>query len=353
MILEAYDHTMGTKNALFRHSDEIANNPLTPSRVKFSDLSIKIDELKCLDGNKQLSVQEVGDGSIIRLFDKTPFPKEETDVVCPHFLELKWANGCNFNCAWCYLNGTFRFRPHGKKPYLKDKDKITEHIKTFLQHIDKPALLNSGELSDSLVFEGTRFSLTNNIIPLFKEQKKHKLLILTKSDNISDLIKSESQDSAIISFTVNASEVSKKWEHKAPPPENRLKAAKKLFDKGYTIRLRIDPIVPINERGVAYTSLVDSIFSKFTPERITLGSLRGLQSTINNSQDTSWVEYLDESSNWGKKISLEKRTKMYKLLISYLRDRYDYKKIALCKETISMWKTLGLDYKKIRCNCTF
>jgi len=36
-------------------------------------------------------VKQVADGSIIKRFDKTPYPVKPTDVVCPHFLELKWA----------------------------------------------------------------------------------------------------------------------------------------------------------------------------------------------------------------------------------------------------------------------
>lgn len=338
---------------MLKYSNGINRGNADSYRVKFSDLSIKIEKVKNLSGVKELSVKEVGDGSIIKLFDKTPFPEQETDVVCPHFLELKWANGCRFNCNWCYLNGTFRFRPHGKSPYLKDKDKIINHVDTFLKYVDKPTILNSGELSDSLVFEGSKFSLTQNIIPLFKEQKKHKLLILTKSDNIKDLLKSDSQKQVIVSFTVNAYPVSKQWEDKAPHPKDRLKAAKKLFDAGYTVRLRVDPMVPVEGWGVEYTKLIDRIFSRFTPERITFGSLRGLQSTINGSKKTSWVKYLDESSNWGKKINFEKRARMYTLMIRYLKERYKYRKIALCKETIAMWNRLKLDYKKIRCNCTF
>ena len=46
-----------------------------------------------------------------------------------------------------------------------------------LQNVEEPYILNSGELSDSLVFEGCCFSLTKNIVPLFKQQYKHKLLI--------------------------------------------------------------------------------------------------------------------------------------------------------------------------------
>lgn len=353
MPFELQDWIMGNQNTLFKYSNGINKKNIAPYRVKFSDLSIKVEKIKSLNGTEQLSIKEIGDGSIIKLFDKTPFPEQETDVVCPHFLELKWANGCRFDCNWCFLNGTFRFRPNGKKPYLKDKDKIIEHIKTFLNSVERPSILNSGELSDSLVFEGSQFSLTKNIIPLFKEQNKHKLLILTKSNQIEDLLKSESQKHVIVSFTVNAYPVAKRWENKAPHPKERLKAAKKLYDAGYTIRLRIDPMVPIEGWGIEYTKLIDRIFNKFVPERITFGSLRGLQSTINNSKELSWVTYLDETSNWGKKINFEKRLKMYKLMIRYLKERYKYNKIGICKETIAMWKRLSLDYKKIKCNCMF
>ena len=41
--------------------------------------------------------------NIIRYFEKTP-----KDICCPHFYELNWAYGCKFNCAYCYLQGTFR-----------------------------------------------------------------------------------------------------------------------------------------------------------------------------------------------------------------------------------------------------
>jgi len=316
-----------------------------------SSLSLEYKRALRLDGNPFNSFSKIGDGSIITLFDKTPFPKDEHDVVCPHFVELKWANGCNFDCAWCYLNGTFRFRPYGKKPHLKEKEKIINHIKQYLEQVSTPSLLNSGELSDSLVFEGKENSLTNMIIPLFKEQNRHKLLILTKSANIKGILESKSQDSVIVSFSINSQKVSSRWENKAPSPLKRLQAAKELYDDGYNVRLRLDPMVPIQGWKNSYRAIIDRIFDHLVPERITLGSLRGLQSTINNSKDKSWVDYLDDRSNWGKKISFSKRADMYNYIISYLEDKYDYQDIGLCKETIGMWQEVGKDYKKIKCNC--
>jgi len=95
------------------------------------------------------------------------------------------------------------------------------------------------------------------------------------------------------------------------------------------------------------------IFKKFTPERITLGSLRGLQSTINGCTDRTWVRYLKESSNWGRKIDFETRYAMYSVLINELEKTYGFKNVALCKETLEMWSVLGLNYKNIKCNCVW
>ena len=330
---------------------ERALNDKTRYKVSKAFLSIELKNGLSLNGEVKPSFSTVSDGSIITIFDKTPFPKNKEDVVCPHFVELKWANGCNFDCAWCYLNGTFRMRPMKKKPYLKDKCKVVDHIKSYLEQNDVPSLLNSGELSDSLAFEGSENALSKLIIPLFKTQQRHKLLIVTKSANVGNILHSNSQDNVIVSFSINAFEVAKRWEKKAPHPKDRITAAKQLHDDGYVVRIRIDPIVPIDDWRKKYEQLIDYLFSKLIPERITIGSLRGLQSTINNSHDKTWTDYLDEKSNWGKKISLKKRFEMYSRIIKYLEKEFNFTDVGLCKETVEMWDELGRDYREIKCNC--
>lgn len=314
-------------------------------------IKISLKEYELLDGSTRLLVQHVGDGSIIRRFDKTPLPVRSTNVVCPHFLELKWAYGCPFDCAWCYLKGTFRFLPTRTKPVVKSYDKIESHIRRFLSELTTPEVLNTGEIADSLMSEGSSQPFSKFIIPIFESQSRHKVLFLTKSNNIRCLLEINSHNQVIISFSFNADEVAKKWERGAPPVARRIEAAKELTKAGYEVRIRIDPIVPIPDWEEHYTSLVDQIFASFTPERITLGSLRGLQSTINGSTDRSWVEYLKENSNWGKKVDFKTRYEIYASMIKKLKDVYRYEGVALCKETVAMWAKLGMDYRKIKCNC--
>jgi len=194
--------------------------------------------------SEKILVQKIKDESIIKRFDKTPPPSKPTDVVCPHFLELKWAYGCPFDCAWCYLKGTFRFRPEGTKPVIKDYKKIELHIERFLEEESVPEILNTGEIADSLMGESESKPFSKFIIPIFESQKIHKVLFLTKSSNIKNLLELDSNNQVIMSFSLNAIAVADKWE-KAPKAMRRLEAAKKLYGEGHEVRVRIDPMVPV------------------------------------------------------------------------------------------------------------
>jgi spore photoproduct lyase len=335
------------------------SNPAQVSLLNANQVVLKIPQIKIhykeyqqIDGAKKILVERVNDGSIISRFNKTPLPNKVTDVVCPHFLELKWAYGCPYDCAWCYLKGTFRFRPEGTSPVIKPFEKIEQHVRKFIEEVKIPEVLNTGEIADSLLHENNKTPFSKFIIPIFETQKIHKVLFLTKSSNVKNLLVINPHNQAIISFSLNAIPVSEKWE-KAPHVLKRIEAAKKVFDAGYQVRVRIDPMVPIENWQKHYLELLDIIFEKFSPERITLGSLRGLQSTINGCSDKSWVKYLKESSNWGKKVDFKTRYEMYSLLINNLRARFNFTNIALCKETLAMWNALKMNYWEIRCNCVW
>jgi len=340
----------GNDRIIFLKGNPIKMSLAVSRPGKIGRIKIHCKEYKQIDGRKETMVGRVNDGSIITRFDKTPLPKWRTDVVCPHFLELKWAYGCPYDCAWCYLKGTFRFQPNGTSPVVKPYEKIELHTRKFLEEVKIPEILNAGEIADSLMHENVELPFSKFIIPMFETQELHKVLFLTKSSNVNNLLEIEPHNQAIISFSLNAIAVAKRWE-KAPSVLKRIEAARKLFEAGYEVRIRIDPMVPIENWQEEYMQLLDILFDSFIPERITLGSLRGLQSTINGCTDKSWVKYIGESSSWGKKIDFKMRYAMYSTIINQLKNKYSFNEMALCKETVEMWDALKMDYKKIRCNC--
>ncbi|MBT9146094.1 MAG: Spore photoproduct lyase [candidate division WS2 bacterium] len=190
----------------------------------------------------------------------------------------------------------------------------------------------------------------------FEEQEKHKLLLLTKSSNVEFLIE-RPREQTIVSFSISAPMVWERWEKKTPPPVKRIDAARKVSEIGYETRIRIDPIFPIKNWQRCYDQLLNMIFSKLTPSRITLGTPRGLRKTLMFSKDLSWTEYFAEDSGWGKKLSSADRKEIYLFFHDRLSD-LGFNKIALCKETVSMWEELEREAGIFKswgrgCNCAW
>ena len=309
---------------------------------------IHIGEYETLTGEVKSLVARVGDGSIIVRFDKTPPPRSAEDIVCPHFLELKWALGCPFNCAWCYLQGTMRMYAQKKAPTYRlaiYEDNPYAHIERALRTLfrlpfpDEPELLNAGELSDALMSEREPFPFTRFAVPLFETQDRYRLLLLSKAPWIENLVEMGPHRQTVVSFSLNAEAVAKRWE-KAPPVRDRIEAAARVAQVGYEARVRVDPIVPYPDGKwlTGYLRLLDQILTHFRPSRITLGSLRGLQSTINAASDRTWVDYLSERSRWGRRMPEQKRLEAFGNIIEHLRTRHDYTQVALCKEPVSVWR---------------
>lgn len=282
---------------------------------------------------------------IVSLFHKTP-----ADIACGRFWEVRWAYGCPLDCNYCYLRGTMRGR-------MKPSPLKTEHVVTALDeafaNIEVPSIFNTGELSDSLMYP----SLMEKIVDKFEEQSKHKVALLSKmGTRYIDFLLTKLRKQTICAWSVNATEVAKRWEKAAAPPEERIKAAKMVSEVGYDTRIRIDPIFPIFEWKKHYEEIIDKIFSQFEPKRIILGTPRGLWKTIKYAReaniDMSWENYFNEDSSWGKKLAFKQRKEIYQFFYDKLKSiGYDSSKISMCKETVNMWESMGITYEPLTCNC--
>ena len=69
--------------------------------------------------------------------------------------------------------------------------------------------------------EGLSEPFSKFIIPMFEGQNRHKVLFLTKSDNIKHLLQINPHNQTIISFSLNADEVAQRWERGAPSIDNK------------------------------------------------------------------------------------------------------------------------------------
>jgi spore photoproduct lyase len=111
-------------------------------------------------------------------------------------------------------------------------------------------------------------------IPWFGQHENGYLYMLTKSDNVDEILDLPHNGRTIVTWSMNDPLVSQKFEIGAPPFERRLQAARKVRDGGYRVRIRLDPVVPISDWETAYANTIRRIFENVNPESVTIGTLR-------------------------------------------------------------------------------
>lgn len=320
---------------------------------------IWLDKAPAINGERGIEKVRAERGVLLLRERTSPFIEQFKHPIgrCAKFYKLTAYNNCNFWCEYCYLYLTFRTQP--VSTHFINYEKMYDEIIKFDRSKTPKSLrvLNLGELGDPLAVDYIT-GFASRIIPFMPEHApRTRLLFLTKSDCVDDILPLNHGSQSIISFSVNTDTVFQQLEHKTASPESRLLAAAKVQKAGYEVRLRIDPIIFYSTWEKDYMALVDKIFEYVQPARITIGEYRpsrGLGSHISARFPESALLKVNKSLiREGKKLRYPKnlRIKMFKTIIEAIKKYRSDIDIALCKEQSEIWKALGLRMKGLSCNC--
>lgn len=182
------------------------------------------------------------------------------------------AINCVYDCSYCFLQGMHS----------------SANIVLFVNNQDyftatKEALTRLGQVYLCLSYQTDLLGI-ENLYPYCREwiefaRNRPGLLIeiRTKSANfaaISDLAPSEN---VILAWTLSPQQIAKKYELGAASLEKRLTAARKAQDKGWKVRICIDPILLVDNWEKQYELLVSSMFEVLDARRLydaSIGTLR-------------------------------------------------------------------------------
>jgi len=105
-----------------------------------------------------------------------------------------------------------------------------------------------------------------------KDKKDLKIELRTKSGNIDKFLNLDVLDNFIIAFTLSPEEIALKNEKYTAGFKNRVKAIKELQNKGWNVRICIDPLIYTDDFEKNYSEMIEYLFNEIDKEK-TLQSL--------------------------------------------------------------------------------
>ncbi|MDI6814393.1 MAG: hypothetical protein QMD10_12810, partial [Desulfitobacteriaceae bacterium] len=178
------------------------------------------------------------------IFGYRPYTKRHAfpKVRCS-FWVLAWANGCHYDCAYCWLKVGYHPWPWSEV-HVAEKAAIARRLQGFCERMGGGHLLNAGELCDSFIAPEYIPFMASTLRRANEEHgRSHRLLLLTKSADPRVLLQGAYQDVVVYSVSVNTETMTKQLEKGAPSPNKRIHAAKRVKEASYEVRVRVDPII--------------------------------------------------------------------------------------------------------------
>lgn len=214
---------------------------------------------------------------ISRRIHKGPFikhcPCSPGAVSCGYF-NLNLHTGCPYDCTYCIL-----------QDYLENKSRPVFYtnfgdLETELQEFSQSRThvrIGTGELSDSLAFEG-KIAAAARILALAEKFPEIVFEFKTKSDRVGPILAARGPlKNIVVSWSLNPQSVVEREERKTPGLKARLEALAAVQGKGISVGIHFDPLLIFPGWKAQYVNLVREINRTLDPSRVAWWSLGALR----------------------------------------------------------------------------
>lgn len=286
------------------------------------------------------------------------FSHEEGNT-CPNYWHFSPYGFCPYGCHYCYLAGTpgVWFSPSVK--IFLNLEEILGEVDRTARQLGRPTAFYLGKLQDGLALEPlSGYALA--LVPFFAEHPYARMVILTKSAEVENLLDLNHSGRTILSWTVNAPEVTWVFESNTPSIAARLDAMRRCAQAGYPVRAVIMPIVPLADWQRIYGQFMATLLESVPLARITLGSICSYPQAqrlaerklgAQNAISTLLARGTARSDDGRLRFSRATREDVYQYLLDLIRRQRPDLEIGLCLEEEAMFAALDLTTNIGRCNC--
>lgn len=158
---------------------------------------------------------------------------------------------CIYDCHYCYLQGMY---PSAHAVCFVNIDDYFKATSEKLIELNNIYLCISYD-SDILAFESF-LNYAKLWIEYTRKNPSLTIEIRTKSNNVNALKDLIPCNNVILAWTLSPEEITKEFEERTPSLSARIKAIKIAVDKGWKVRLCLDPLINTNDFNEVYSKFI-------------------------------------------------------------------------------------------------
>jgi len=234
---------------------------------------------------------------------------------------------------------------------------ILNQIDKVASQLTEPTAFYLGKLQDGLALDPMT-GYSRIMVEFFARQKQARLILLTKSANVENMLDLNHQGHTILSWSLNPPEICRAFEKNVPSCEERIAAIQKCLESGYPLRALIMPIIPVIGWQNMYANFLKNFLFTVPLERITLGqicsyagALRLTERKLGKINPISDQIEKRKSRDGRFRFPLILRIEIYKHLIDTIRRFKPELQVSLCMEEYQTFKALNMESAIGYCNC--
>jgi spore photoproduct lyase len=291
---------------------------------------------------------------ILAMLGAAPFhhyeqrPRWDPKIVCWSLHDIHSGWGCFHRCAYCQRGSAYA---------------IMLNVEEFVEHVD-------GLLAESPWQDTIRYDVEQDVLAIepeygacrllvedFARREGRYLILFSKSANVDFLLPLEHRGHTIMLWTLTTRSVSRRIEPRTATMEERLEAARRCQEAGYTVRFKFKPIVPLREWREETTEMLERLFEAVQPDNLSMevvffDSVAEMDANIGlDNLDPRFVDAAreaertegpwDQARNGPRPFTSEVKQEIYEHFLAESRRLSPSTPITLCAETQRMWNALG------------
>lgn len=171
--------------------------------------------------------------------------------------QLPLVSGCIGMCEYCYLNTTMGKRPY-TKIYVNTEEILARADEYITERLPQVTIFEGAATSDPLPLEPYSHAISEAIVH-FGQTPHGRFRFVSKYTDVANLLQLPHNGHTEIRFSVNIDAITQNYEHRTPPADLRIEAAKKVAQAGYPTGILIAPVFWEPRYQDAYRELIQKL----------------------------------------------------------------------------------------------